>query len=267
MTTLSPPPTSVVAARPRLVSSELLKVTSTKMWLGMLIGVAVFISIGVLSQIFAPDQSSSGFVQPRLTTTEGMRNLFAQAGGAYVFAIIIGALGMTQELRHQTLTPTLLAEPRRNKVTSAKMAAYFGIGAFYGLVGVLIGYALAFALLPLKTHTDIPVNALWQIAGGAVLGSALFAVLGVAVGTLVRNQIAAILGILLWVLPIEQLVVLFLPSIGKWLPGGALNGVLQTTGVNNTTYLPVWAGALVLIGYTALFAIAAALTTQRRDVT
>jgi hypothetical protein len=263
MSTLTSP--APVEHRPRLVSAELLKVTSTKMWLGMLIGVVIFIGIGVASSIFAPEQP--GFAQPRLTTPEGMRNLFANAGGAYVFAIIIGALGMTQELRHQTLTSTLLAEPHRNKVTGAKMAAYFGIGAFYGLVGVVVGYALAFALLPLKDHTDVPFAALWQIAGGAVLGSALFAVLGVAVGTLVRNQIAAILGILVWVLLIEQLVVAFLPSVGKWLPGGALAGVLQTTGVNNTTYLPVWAGALVLVGYTALFAVVAALTTQRRDVT
>ena len=258
-------PASPVAHRPRLVSSELLKVTSTKMWLGMLVGVVIFIAIGVVASIFAPEQPD--VVRPRLTTPEGMRNLFANAGGAYVFAIIIGALGMTQELRHQTFTSTLLAEPHRNRVTGAKMAAYAVVGAFYGLVGVVVGYALAFALLPLKDHTAVPGNALWQIAGGAILGSALFAVLGVAIGTLVRNQIAAILGILVWVLLIEQLVVTFLPSVGKWLPGGALAGVLQTTGANGTTYLPVWGGALVLLGYTALFATVAALTTQRRDVT
>ena len=265
MSTLTAPVAAPVAHRQRLVSSELLKVTSTKMWLGMLIGVIAFIGIGVASSIFAPEQP--GFAAPRLTSAEGMRNLFANAGGAYVFAIIIGALGMTQELRHQTLTSTLLAEPHRNKVSGAKMAAYFGVGAFYGLVGVVFGYLLAFALLPLKDHGDVPWDALAQIAGGAILGSALFAVLGVAVGTLIRNQIAAILGILVWVLLIEQLVVAFLPSVGKWLPGGALAGVLQTTGVNGTTYLPVWGGALVLVGYTALFAIIAALTTQRRDVT
>ena len=266
MSTLTAPATAApLSHRQRLVSSELLKVTSTKMWLGMLAGIVFFIAIGVASSIFAPEQP--GFEVPRLTTPEGMRNLFAQAGGAYVFAIIIGALGMTQELRHQTLTATLLTEPHRNKVTGAKMAAYFVVGAFYGLVGVIVGYGLALALLPLKTHGDIPWSSLWQIAGGAILGSALFAVLGVAVGTLVRNQIAAILGILVWVLLIEQLIVAFLPSVGKWLPGGALAGVLQSTGVNNTTYLPVWGGALVLIGYTALFAVVAALTTQRRDVT
>jgi hypothetical protein len=258
-------PSAPIEARSRLVSAELLKVTSTKMWLGMLVGVVLFIGIGVAATILAPEQQ--GVTTPRLTTAEGMRNVFAQAGGAYLFAIVIGTLGMTQELRHQTLTSTLLAEPHRNKVMVAKMAGYAIIGAIYGAVGVVFGYVLALALLPLKTHADLPVTAMWQIAGGSLLGCALFAVLGVALGTLIRNQIAAILGVLVWVLIVESLVVSFLPKIGKWLPGGALNGILQTTGPNNTSYLPVWGATLVLVGWTALFALAAASTTQRRDVT
>jgi hypothetical protein len=266
MSTLAVPrPATPVEARSRLVSAELLKVTSTKMWLWMLVGVVVFIGIGVAATILAPEQQ--GVPVPRLTTPEGMRNVFAQAGGAYLFAIIIGTLGMTQELRHQTLTSTLLAEPHRNKVMLAKMAAYAVVGAIYGAIGVVFGYLLALALLPLKDHADLPLTAMWQIAGGAVLGCALFAVLGVALGTLIRNQIAAIFGVVIWVVIVEALVVSFLPKIGKWLPGGALNGILQATGANNESYLPVWGASLVLLGWTALFALAAAATTQRRDVT
>jgi ABC-type transport system involved in multi-copper enzyme maturation permease subunit len=260
-----PRPGASIEARSRLVSGEILKVTSTKMWLGMLVGVVLFIGIGVAATILAPE--TPGVPVPRLTTTEGMRNVFAQAGGAYLFAIVIGTLGMTQELRHQTLTSTLLAEPHRNKVMVAKMAAYSVIGAIYGAVGVAFGYALALALLPLKDHAAVPVTAMWQIAGGSILGCALFAVLGVALGTLIRNQIAAILGVLVWVMIIEALVVSFLPRIGKWLPGGALNGILQATGPNGESYLPVWGASVVLIGWTVLFALAAAATTQRRDVT
>lgn len=263
--------TAVVAAAPatgprsRLVSAELLKVTSTKMWMAFLVGVVLYIGIGVAASVFAPQQP--GMAIPTLQTPEGMRNLFAQAGGAYVFAIIIGAIGMTQELRHQTLTSTLLAEPRRNKVMVAKMAAYAGIGAFYGAVGVAFGYALAFAMLPFKEHAAVPWDALWQIAGGALLGCALFAVLGVAVGALIRNQIAAILVILVWVLLVEALLVQLLPSVGKWLPGGALFGILQTTGINDQSYLPAWGATLVLLAYTVVLGGLAAVTTNRRDVT
>jgi hypothetical protein len=263
--TATVPAPAHLEARSRLISAELLKVTSTKMWLGMLVGVVLFIGIGIVATILAPEQP--GVVVPRLTTPEGMRNVFGQAGGAYLFAIVIGTMGMTQELRHQTLTSTLLADPRRNRVMVAKMAAYAVIGAVYAVIGVVFGYVLALAMLPLKEHADIPWTAMWQIAGGAILGCALFAVLGVALGTLIRNQIAAILGVLVWVIIVEALLVSFLPAFGKWLPGGALNGILQATGPNNTSYLPVWGGALVLIGWTAVFGVLAAATTQRRDVT
>lgn len=265
MSTLAVPSPETTGRRSRLVSAELLKVTSTKMWLGLLGALVVYISIGVVATVFAPEQP--GVTVARLTTPAGMRNLFAQGGGGYLFAIVIGTLGMTQELRHQTLTSTLLAEPRRNRVMVAKMAAYGVIGAVYGAVGVLFGYTLALALLPFKDHGDLPLTAMWQIAGGAVLGCALFAVLGVAIGALVRNQIAAVLGVLVWVVLVEALLVALLPKIGKWLPGGALNGILQATGINNAQYLPVWAGALVLIGYTVVLGVLAAATTQRRDVT
>jgi hypothetical protein len=265
MSTIATPAPATARPPSRLVSAELLKVTSTKMWLGLLAALAVYIGIGVVATVFAPEQP--GVSIARLSTEAGMRNLFAQAGGGYLFAIVIGTLGMTQELRHQTLSSTLLAEPRRNRVMVAKMAAYGVVGAIYGVVGVVWGYALALALLPFKDHGELPVTAMWQIAGGAVLGCALFAVLGVAIGALVRNQIAAVLGVLVWVVLVEALIVALLPKIGKWLPGGALNGILQATGLNNASYLPVWGGALMLIGYTVVFGVLAAATTQRRDVT
>jgi ABC-type transport system involved in multi-copper enzyme maturation permease subunit len=255
----------VPASRQRLVAAELLKVTSTKMWLGFLVGVVLYIGIGIVAVVFTPAQP--GVEVPTLETDQGIRNLLAQAGGAYVFAIVLGALGMTQEIRHQTLTSTFLAEPRRNRVMVAKMAAYGIVGAAYGAVGVAFGYLLAVALLPLKEHAPIPWDVAAQIAGGAILGSALFAILGVAIGTLIRNQIAAILLVLVWVLLIEALVVAFLPDWGKWLPGGALAGVLQSTGFGGAEYLSVWQGSLVLIAYAVVFGALAALTTQRRDVT
>jgi ABC-type transport system involved in multi-copper enzyme maturation permease subunit len=257
--------TEARASRQRLVAAELLKVTSTKMWLGFLVGVVLYIGIGVVAVVFTPAQP--GVDIPALETEAGIRNLFGQSAGAYVFAIVLGALGMTQEIRHQTLTSTFLAEPRRNRVMVAKMAAYGVVGAIYGAVGVVFGFALTLALLPFKDHADIPWTGLWQIAGGAVLSCALFAILGVAAGTLIRNQIAAILLILVWVLLVETLVVAFLPAWGKWLPGGAVAGVLQSTGFGGAGYLDVWQASLVLIGYAVAFGAIAALTTQRRDVT
>ncbi len=100
-----------------------------------------------------------------------------------------------------------------------------------------------------------------------MLGYAIYAAVGVCVGALVRNQIAAVVGALLWTVLAESLTVALLPQVGRWLPGGALAGVLQSTPVRGGTYLPVWAGALLLTAYGVAFALLAAATTLRRDVT
>ena len=49
-------------------------------------------------------------------------------------------------------------------------------------------------------------------------------------------------------------VVAFWPSVGKWLPGGALNGVLQLEAPSGAAYLPVAAAAALLLAYAAAFA-------------
>lgn len=252
---------------PALLRAELLKISTTRMWLGLLIGVVLFVILQVVSSFFGAIASNpQGPQVPGLETDAGVRNLFAGAGASYLFALVLGILGMTQEYRFQTVTGTFLAAPHRLRVVVAKMGAYALAGAAYALVGIVAGYLTAYVLLAFKDHASLSAGTLLAIAGGAVLGSALYAVLGVAVGTLVRNQIAAILGALVFVLLVEALLVAFLPSWGKWLPGGALNGVLQATGINSTAYLPVWGGALLLLAYAAVIGGLAAATTLRRDI-
>lgn len=257
-----------LARRPALLRAELAKVTTTRMWVGLLIGVLLYVALSVVSSYFSATTApaNGGLSIPTLETEGGVRNVFAAAGAAYLFAIVIGILGMTQEYRFQTVTATFLAAPNRMRVMAAKMSAYAVIGAVYALAGVVVGYLLAAVLLAFTDHAPVDAATLLSIAGGAVLGSALYAVLGVAIGTLVRNQIAAILGTLVFVLLVEGLLIAFLPRVGRWLPGGALNGVLQSTGFNGTSYLPPWGGALLLLGYALVIGAVAAATTLRRDV-
>ncbi len=256
-----------LARRPALLRAELVKVTTTRMWLGLLVAVVLYVLLQVGSLFFAAVTANpQGPTVPTLDTAAGVRNLFGGAGSAYLFALVIGILGMTQEFRFQTVTGAFLASPRRSPVVAAKMAAYAVIGACYALVGITVGYLLALLLLTFKDHAPIEPGSLVTIAAGAALGCALYAILGVAIGALVRNQIAAILGALVWVLLVEALVVAFLPSWGRWLPGGALSSVLQSTGINNATYLPVWGGAAMLVGYALVISAFAAATTLRRDV-
>lgn len=263
-TTATTPETT--GPHPALVRAEFLKIVSTKMWLGLLTGVVLFVGVQVAATAFAPRSPQNPL--PELTTDIGLRNLFGGVGQATVFALVIGALGITQEYRHQTITSMFLATPHRSRVMVAKMLAHVLIGALYGVVAVVGGFAIAFVALAFKDHAPIDYGVITQIGLGVILVYALYAVLGVAVGALVRNQIAAILGLVIWSLVVEALLVLLLPSWGKWLPGGAVEGIRQaarTTGEAN--YLSPLPASLLLIGYAVVLATVAARTTLRRDVT
>ena len=98
---------------------------------------------------------------------------------------------------------------------------------------------------------------------------ALYGPIGVGVGALVRNQIAAVVGALAFVFVVEQLVVALLPEVGRWLPGGATAAVLQLgdLATQRGELLPVWGGALLLVAYAVVLSVVGARSTLRRDLT
>lgn len=204
---------------------------------------------------------------PSLAEPAAVRNVWASAGQAAVVALVLGILAMTGEFRSQTITATFIAEPRRGRVVAAKMAFNAGVGLALGLLNAVVVVALATPLLALRHATALPVSEVAGILVAVPTAYAMYAVLGVGYGALVRNQIGALVSALLWVMLVESLVVAFLPEVGKWLPGGALSGMLRATGYSGGSYLPPLLAAVILLAYSTLLAAAAARTTLRRDVT
>jgi hypothetical protein len=153
----------------------------------------------------------------------------------------------------------------------------------YGILGAIIAVIAMAAVLVVATatlvvmsldHAPITVSAVGSVLAGAVIGFTLYAVLGVSLGALIKNQVAAIITALVWVLLVEAILGLLLPSLAKWLPGGALNSAMAvavradpTGGLTQADRLPPWGGALVLLGYAVIFAAIASRTTMRRDIT
>jgi hypothetical protein len=203
---------------------------------------------------------------PPLTDPAMARTVYSSAGGLTSIIPVIGILIMTTEYRFMTVTSTFLVTPRRGRVVTAKMLAAAVVSALIGAVSVILSFALAAVILSFKTHADVPATTQLQIAGGVLLSCALYGILGVSVGALITNQIAAVVVALVWTFVVEALLVALLPSIGRWLPAGANNAILQGSR-RGTDFLPAWGGALVLIGYAVIFALVAARTTLRRDVT
>jgi ABC-2 type transport system permease protein len=250
----------------RLIGGESRKLFTTKLWLWMALG-AIAITAMFMSFTIALD-GSEGNPNPLLSTPEGQRNLFGIAGASGVFALILGIIAVTGEFRHQTVTPTFLATPHRGRVVIAKLVTYALAGIGYGVV--VVGFALALAL-PWLAAKDIDIslsaNGIPGALAGTVAGIAVYTVLGVGVGALVRNQIAAVVGSLVYLFVVEGFAA-NLPTVRdyyKYFPGGA-NSALTGATQPNVTLLEPWQGGLLLVGYGLVFAIAGTWLAVRRDV-
>lgn len=250
----------------RLVRGEFRKLFTTKLWLWMLLG-GIAMSAMFLGFTIAFD-GTEGNPQPPLSTPEGQRNLFGTVSGAGVLALILGIIAVTGEFRHQTVTPTFLATPHRGRVVIGKLVTYALAGIAFG--AVVLGFAIAFAFaLTSARGIDISLSSEGVPAAlaGTVAGIAVYTVLGVGVGALVRNQIAAIVGSLVYLFVIESFAAA-LPTIRdyyKYFPGGA-NAALTGTSQPGIELLAPWQGGVLLLVYGVVFAFAGTWIAVRRDV-
>jgi len=198
----------------------------------------------------------------------------------YVFPVIVGAMAVTAEYRHATIVPTFLAEPRRWVVMLAKAIAAVPMGLVIGLIGTLacvgggaIGLAIA-GIDPLLGQA-----ATWQHAGLSVVASAIWALVGVGLGTLITSQVGAIVSVVVYnqlVEPLLRMGLGFVPAVApaaKFFPGAAAeattggSSIYSMTGIaGGAGSLNAWQGALVLAGYGIVFGLVGYALRTRRDV-
>ena len=260
-----------------LLRAELVKVRTTRMWWGLLLGAcALTIFQALISAFTAGSDPGPGQPQlPDLSDPAMVRSVYGSGFAAcYIFGIVFGIIGMAGEYRHQTITPTFLVTPRRSRVIVAKLVSYFGLGLFFGLVTTVIAVVAGALVIAGKgfdtrlTSDDVPLTLVL-----AILGVGVWTVFGLGLGTLLRNQVAAILIALGVTLVLDPLLTfglgaLDLGSVARFLPGSASQAVVQ--GVSTTEdvdLLPWWGGLLVLLGYGGLFAAVGAFFTRKRDIT
>lgn len=250
----------------RLIAGEFHKLATTRLWLWLLLAaMAVTALYTSLSLAFSTEADT--WTLP-LTTLEGQRTLLSiGAGGGAPLAAVLGAIGLTSEFRHRTATTTFLATPHRGRVVVAKLVAYAVAGAGFGVAcsGVVLGIAwpwLAAKDIPLMLADGAPTLA------GVVVAVAVFGMLGVGLGSLVREQVATVVGLLIYLFVVEPILtgVGALESVAKFLPGSARSSLTQVS-LTNADFLEPWQGGVVLVGYGLLFAILGTFLAMRRDVT
>jgi ABC-2 type transport system permease protein len=252
-----------------LLRAEWRKVTTVKLGWGMLLGAMALTALGVVAQIASNGSRGGGEFALPLSASATQKSIAASAASAYLFSVVVGIILITTEFRHFTSRPTFLIEPRRGRVIVAKMLVAGLVGVVYGLVCAATTAAI---MVPWLGALGVTIH--WT--DGAVLESllsaivviAIFAVVGIGVGVLVRNQIAAVIGALAYLFVIEPLIQIIpvVKSVYPYLPGaaaGAITGVGRAAG---SSLLNPWVGALVLLGWGLLFAALGWVLTIRRDI-
>ena len=252
----------------RLIAGEFGKLFTTRLWLWLLLASMALTAL-YASLAIAFDDDPDNFA-PSLNSPAAQRLLFAVAGGAAKSLVaVLAAIGLTGEFRHKTVTATFLATPHRGRVVAAKLVTYAVVGAGYGLVCIGVVAAIALAWLSTKgIHVTMTGNSVPATLAGVIATVAVFAVLGVGLGALLRDQVATVVALLIYLFVAEPIITR-ISALGDWtryLPGPAASALTQVT-LDNQAFLHPWQGGLVLAVYGVAFAIAGTLLAVRRDVT
>jgi hypothetical protein len=144
------------------------------------------------------------------------------------------------------------------------MAAYGVTGLLIGLLMLAVAFGIGLPLLAGQAGPDLTSSDLLEVGGGGVLSVALSAMLGVGIGVLVRNQVAAVVGTLVWFFIVEPLVTLVSDEAYKYSISQSASAVAGTQGGD---YLSFGLAVLVLAGWAAVFVALGAFVDGRRDVT
>jgi ABC-2 type transport system permease protein len=261
----------------RALAAELGKALSTRLWWVLLLILVGYVGLSAGGIAFALTVTPEGSGAPLPTTGVAELVYSMVTASGFVFPIIFGAMSVTSEVRHRTLTATFLATPHRGAVLGAKLLVAVLVGAVYGIVGLVAAVGIGSPLLAAADlDTALDDSATWTMLARIVLAMAIWGALGVGLGVLVPSQVGSIVAILAFTQFVEPIirfagaVIDWLGEIVRFLPGAAgdaLVGASFYTIISpGAATLEWWQGALVLAGYAVLFTVIGRYTFWRRDV-
>jgi len=192
-----------------------------------------------------------------------LRDVVSDAAGAAVFiSLLLGLLVSTWEYRHRTMTHSVLAAPRRDRLLAAKASVGFVLGLLLAAVGAVLSLAIAVPWLGSDAPGELGGADLLARVGQLLAGAGLWGVLGVAVGALVTSQVGAVISSLVWLLIVEPVLGALPGPVAPYLPSHAMQALLGS----DTGDLSAGGGLGIVLAYLAVFGAVAVVTTQQRDI-
>jgi hypothetical protein len=233
-----------------LINGELIKTLTTRTLFGYaMIGVALAIG-NVLILTLSKD----------LVTMADKQEAIA---GLPVMLLLFGLVGAAGEYRHGTAAPAVRASGRsRARLLVARAGAYALIGLAVGALTVAVSLALGLPLLGSEPGPGIGSGAIASVAAGSIIGAALCAIMGVAAGTIVRNQTVGVVGALILMFIVTPLLNIVSETAVEYTPFGA-----AVVLAGDPTGSHSWGGAaLIVAAWTITLLLTAILAEQRRDL-
>jgi ABC-2 type transport system permease protein len=245
------------------VRAELLKVRTTRGWWAYLIALVLLVGIAT-----AGDTGSNAAFRGELSFQLGL--LETAAFVVSVLGLILGITVVTTEFRHGTITPTLLGTPSRELVLGAKAAAATLFALLFGVLALVVTAAITVPWLAIVgDESQIGDPEIGKRAAQLLGSVVLWALMGLAIGSVVHSQVAALVGTLVWIFLGEALLwglfaLLDLDGAVKYLPFRALQG---TDGTGDEEMLGYWPAVGVSLAWIAAIGAAGVVRTRRRDIT
>ncbi|MFB1048010.1 ABC transporter permease [Streptomyces chrestomyceticus] len=219
-------------------------------------GILVAVATGIVMIVMASVGTAQRLADQSPAGAEAAESIIRQGFAGLLFASIAGALLVTGEYRHRTWPRTYLTTPHRGKVLAAKTVMAFLTGIPIGVLSVLGSTIVA----TVSGYGPANTWQTWRLFLAIVLVSALAGPWGVALGYLMRNQVATVLVLVCYSVGIEAVLIVIAPAFGRFLPGGAQLSLLHDPEL--TLPLPSWAALVLLTAYIAV-ALACAWRRER----
>jgi ABC-2 type transport system permease protein len=239
------------------IRAELLKIRTTRTTIALILGMmALILLITLLTGLLTHPSGLAG--------KEDQRDLLSPVSFAGVFSALAGVLLVTSEYRFGTIRPTILFNPARSHVLTAKITAGALAGIAFGVLGEAIGWAVGYAILDGRGITVVLSSGdVLLLTFGGLAGAALWGAIGAGVGAIIHNQVGGVITLLAWGLVVDNLLFGLVPSVGRFTPTHAADALM---GLRVNHLVSPGIGAITLIAWAGVLAVVGIALSVRQDI-